>query len=83
VALLGKISPPDPSRVYDPEYWLEKSEEARSKAKETDDPLVRSTLVNIANDYEQLAKQIAAYKIARTVTLYFARFETPRGHRKK
>ena len=80
MALLGRMSPPDPARVYDPDHWLEKATEARSKAKETDDPLVRSTLENIADDYEQLAKQIAAYKIARTVTLYFARFETPRGH---
>jgi hypothetical protein len=39
------------------EYWRERAEEARIQADQMRNPMVRKTLIEIAENYEQLAQQ--------------------------
>lgn len=39
------------------EYWRDRAEEARAQASEMRDPDARRTLVEIAQNYDQLAEQ--------------------------
>jgi hypothetical protein len=45
------------SHLMDPEYWRSRAEEARAQASEMRDARVRSTLLEIAANYDQIAEQ--------------------------
>jgi hypothetical protein len=45
------------SRLYDSEYWRNRAEEARAQASEMKDERARKTLLDIAENYDQLAEQ--------------------------
>jgi F0F1-type ATP synthase membrane subunit b/b' len=42
---------------FDADYWRERAEEARAQASEMRDPGTKRTLLEIAQNYEQLADQ--------------------------
>lgn len=42
---------------FSPDYWRERAEEARAQASEMRDPGSRRTMLEIAENYEQLAEQ--------------------------
>jgi len=44
---------------HDPEHWLERAEDARRIAVEILDPLSRRTMLEIAENYESLARRAA------------------------
>ena len=46
-----------PSRLMDPDYWRWRAEEARAQASEMNDPRARQVLLDIAENYDQLAEQ--------------------------
>ena len=48
------------SRLMDTEYWVARAEEARAQASEMRDPDARRTLLEIAENYQQLAEQAEA-----------------------
>jgi hypothetical protein len=48
------------SQLMDTEYWLGRAEEARAQASEMRDPDARRTLLEIAENYQQLAEQAEA-----------------------
>jgi hypothetical protein len=48
------------SFLNDPEHWHERAEEARTRAHQLDDPLSKSAMLRIAQDYELLAKRAEA-----------------------
>jgi hypothetical protein len=48
------------SQLMDAEYWLERAEEARAQASAMRDPDARRTLLEIAENYRQLADQAEA-----------------------
>jgi hypothetical protein len=45
------------SKLGDPAYWRARAEEARTQASEMKDPRARQTLLDIAENYDQLAEQ--------------------------
>jgi hypothetical protein len=46
------------------EYWRERAEEARVQADQMRDPAARRTLLEIAQNYEQLADQAERLRMA-------------------
>jgi hypothetical protein len=46
------------------EYWHERAEEARTHAEQTSDPTARRTLLDTAENYEQLAEQAERMRMA-------------------
>jgi hypothetical protein len=48
------------SQLMDTAYWLGRAEEARAQASEMRDPDASRTLLEIAENYEQLAEQAEA-----------------------
>ncbi|HWI27037.1 MAG TPA: hypothetical protein VN668_08700 [Stellaceae bacterium] len=46
------------------EYWRERAEEARAQADQLQDPDSRKTLLEIAENYEQLAEQAERMRLA-------------------
>ena len=48
------------SQLMDAEYWLGRAEEARIHASQMHDPDAKRTLLEIAENYEQLAEQAEA-----------------------
>jgi hypothetical protein len=48
------------SQLMDAEYWLGRAEEARVQANQTRDPDAKRTLLEIAENYQQLAEQAEA-----------------------
>jgi hypothetical protein len=46
------------------EYWHERAEEARAHAEQMSDPAARRTLLDIAENYEQLAAQAERMRMA-------------------
>jgi hypothetical protein len=48
------------SQLTDAEYWLARAAEARAHAREMPDPDARRTLLEIAENYQQLADQAEA-----------------------
>ncbi len=46
------------------EYWRERAEEARAQAEQMPDPTARRTLLDIAENYEQLAEQAERMRMA-------------------
>jgi hypothetical protein len=46
------------------EYWRERAEEARTQADQMRDPDARRTLLEIAENYEQLAEQAERMRMA-------------------
>jgi hypothetical protein len=53
------------SQLMDAEYWLERAEEARAQASEMHDPDAKRTLLEIAENYQQLADQAEARRKTR------------------
>jgi hypothetical protein len=49
-----------------PEYWRERAEEARAQASQMRDPSARRTLLEIAENYEQLAAQAESIRKTRS-----------------
>jgi hypothetical protein len=43
--------------INDPKHWRGRAEEARVHAEEISDPEARKTMLQIAEDYEKLAKR--------------------------
>jgi hypothetical protein len=43
--------------LNDPKHWRERAEEARKVAIESDNPLVRRSMMRIVDEYEMLAKR--------------------------
>ena len=48
------------SQLMDTEYWAARAEEARAQAGEMRDPDAKRTLLEIAENYQQLADQAEA-----------------------
>jgi hypothetical protein len=48
------------SQLMDTEYWLARADEARAHATEMRDPDAKRTLLEIAENYQQLAEQAEA-----------------------
>jgi hypothetical protein len=46
-----------PTRLMDPAYWRSRAEEARAQASQQNDPQARQMLLDIADNYEQIAEQ--------------------------
>jgi hypothetical protein len=46
-----------PSKLFDPEHWRSRAEEARALARQMSDPRASKMLLDIAEDYDQLAEQ--------------------------
>ena len=46
------------------QYWRERAEEARTQANDMRDPGARQTLLEIADNYEQLADQAERMRLA-------------------
>jgi hypothetical protein len=46
------------------EYWRERAEEARAQAEQVADPTAKRTLLDIAENYEQLAAQAERLRMA-------------------
>jgi hypothetical protein len=42
---------------FGPQHWRERAEEARAQASQMHDPSARRTLLEIAENYDQLAEQ--------------------------
>ncbi len=53
------------SQLMDTEYWLARAEEARAQASAMRDPNARRTLLEIAENYQQLAEQAEARRKTR------------------
>lgn len=53
------------ARLMDAEYWRERAEEARAQASELHDRDAQRTLLEIAENYDQLAEQAEARRKAR------------------
>ena len=51
-----EIDAPDPSKINDPQHWLDRAEQARTKAKLMGDPAAREAMLGVARDYERLAE---------------------------
>jgi hypothetical protein len=47
-----------------PEYWRERADEARAHAEQMRDPTAKRTLMEIAQNYEQLAEQAERLRLA-------------------
>jgi hypothetical protein len=45
------------SILHDPEHWIVRAQEARAIADETDNPMVRRSMLKIAEEYQLLAKR--------------------------
>jgi hypothetical protein len=45
------------SLLNDPRHWRERAEEARKVVAESDNPLVRRSMMRIVEEYEELAKR--------------------------
>jgi hypothetical protein len=45
-------------------YWRERAEKARAQAEQMRDPTARRTLLDIAQNYEQLAEQAERIRMA-------------------
>jgi hypothetical protein len=50
----------EPARPLSPDYWRARAQEARAEAEQMRDPTVRRRLVDIAENYDQLATQAEA-----------------------
>jgi hypothetical protein len=50
------ILPPDPNRINDPKHWQERAEQAFAIAEKMGDPEARAAMLNVAEQYERLAK---------------------------
>jgi hypothetical protein len=46
-----------PNPIDDPQHWRKRAKEVRTLAGSVGDPETRATLLQIAEDYERLAKQ--------------------------
>jgi hypothetical protein len=49
--LVGKVP------INDPRHWRERAEKARAHAEQMSDPEARQTMLEIAEDYEKLARR--------------------------
>ena len=56
----GRTRMSSTSHLMDAEYWLGRAEEARAQANQTRDPDAKRTLLEIADNYQQLAEQAEA-----------------------
>jgi hypothetical protein len=54
---ISNVTPPDPNRLDDPAHWLEKADEARTKAEEMRDAQAREMMLRVVREYEELAKR--------------------------
>lgn len=52
-----------------PDYWRNRAEEARAQASEMRDPSARRTLLDIAENYEQLAEQAESIRKTRSAPI--------------
>jgi hypothetical protein len=48
------------SHINDPKHWLERAEEARAAAEQMADPEAKRLMLEIAKDYERIAKRAEA-----------------------
>ncbi len=55
--------------TYDAAHWRDKAEKARMLATQTEDPLSRIVLKQLALDYDRLAHSIERYKRAEAAAL--------------
>jgi len=46
-----------PPFIYDPEHWRKRADEARSLADDMNDEISKQMTLQIADDYEQLARR--------------------------
>jgi len=47
----------NPSFIHDPAHWRQRAEEARTIAEQMSDPEAKRMMLEIAEDYEKLAKR--------------------------
>jgi hypothetical protein len=45
------------SLLNDPQHWRERAREARAIAQETDNPMVRRSMAQIAEEYDRVAEK--------------------------
>ena len=45
------------SHINDPKHWRYRSEEARAMAESMTDPVAKQSMLNVAAEYEKLAKR--------------------------
>jgi hypothetical protein len=50
--------------IFDPKHWRERAKEARTQAEQMRNPDPRRTLLEIADNYEQLASQAERLRMA-------------------
>jgi hypothetical protein len=55
---------PTRSLLNDPAHWRQRAQEARSIADQLDDPAAKQTMLEIAQQYEQLANVAETRRVA-------------------
>ena len=70
IATLLQVSPMPTRLVNNAKHWRDRAEQARSNAELMIDPEAKRKMLNIAADYDRLAKRAEEYKLAAAKKLH-------------
>jgi len=63
---VASIAPASPVHINNPKHWRDRAKEARSMAEHFSDPDAIATMLRVASQYEQLAKDAEARRQAKS-----------------